>query len=193
MLQCVIPEISHYCIRQYDWIRGYASSPRSMFPIILCKAEWLLSQNSRGFESYNLGKQWISCSPFFPNHLLLSLSKRHTSVSYILTYIIILPPSSIFDCSINTYIFFPFSSLFFLFNGLLVLDQFPWINFFFVKKIIQWNPVNTVTNGPKKNWQYWQGGHIYDDFFFFTRKCMAVIMRWLYYWGCRKAWFHCLR
>lgn len=103
MLQCVIPEISHYCSRQYDWIRGYASSPRwSMFPIILCISEWLFSQNSRGFESYNLEKQWISCSPFFPNHLLFSLSKRHTSLSYVLTYIIILPPSSIFDCSINT-------------------------------------------------------------------------------------------
>lgn len=124
MLQCVIPEISHYCSRQYDWIRGYASSPRSMFPIILCKAEWLLSQSSRGFESYNLEKQWISCSPFFPNHLLLSLSKRHTSVSYILTYIIILPPSSIFDCSINTYIFFPFSSLFFF----CLMVRWFWIN-----------------------------------------------------------------
>ena len=100
--------------RQYDWIRGYASSPRSMFPIILCISEWLFSQNSRGFESYNLEKKWISCPPFFPNHLLFSLSKRHTSVSYVLTYIIMLPPSSIFDCSINTYIFFPFSSLFFL-------------------------------------------------------------------------------
>ena len=110
MLQFVIPEISHDCSRQYDWIRGYASSPRLMFPNILCISEWLFSQTSRGFESYNLEKQWIfwSCSPFFPNHVLFSLSKSHTSVSYFLTYIIILPPSSIFDCSINAYIFFSF-------------------------------------------------------------------------------------
>ena len=41
---------------------------------------------------------------------------------------------------------------------------------------IQWNPVNTVTNGPKKF------GHInrvavLTTVFFFTRKCMAVFAR----------------
>ena len=191
MLQCVIPEISHYCSRQYDWIRGYASSPRSMFPIILCKAEWLLSQNSRGFESYNLEKQWISCSPFFPNHLLLSLSKRHTSVSYVLTYIIILPPSSIFDCSINTYIFFPFSSLFFC-----LMVRWFWIN---SRELIFFRQKDNTVEPCKYSHQWAQkklavlAGWPYLRRFFFTRKCMAVITRWLYYWGCRKAWFHCLR
>ena len=36
--------------------------------------------------------------------------------------------------------------------------------------ILQWNPVNTVTNGTKKF------GHINEGFF--TRKCMAVFARW---------------
>lgn len=58
------------------------------------------------------------------------------------SFIIILQPSSIFDCSINPYIFFLFSFLFLLVNGPMVVDQFPWINFFFFKKIIQWNPHN---------------------------------------------------
>ena len=155
MLQFVIPEISQDCSGQYDWIRGYASSPRSMFPNILWISEWLFSQNSWGFESYNLERQWIfwSCSPFFPNHLLFCLSRRHTSASYFLTYMIISPPSSIFDFSINTYIFFLISSLFFC-----LMVRWFWINFreliFFVKKIIQWNPVNMVTNGPRKIWRY---------------------------------------
>ena len=127
VLQCVIPEISQDFSRQYDWIRGYASSPRSMFPHILCISELLFSQNSRGFESYNLEKQWIfwSCSPFFPNHLLFFLSKSYTRVSYFLTYIIILPPSSVFDCSINTYNYF---FLFLVFFFVCLMVQWFWIN-----------------------------------------------------------------
>ena len=39
-------------------------------------------------------------------------------------------------------------------------------------KTIQWNPINTVTNGPKKK--------------------MAVTTRWRYYRGGRKAEFHCI-
>ena len=64
---------------------------------------------------------------------------------------------------------------------------------------IQWNPVNTVTNGPKKI------GHINGvavlTRVFFTRKCMeflpggqkkvAVITRWRYYRGGREAGFRC--
>ena len=67
---------------------------------------------------------------------------------------------------------------------------------------IQWNPVNTVTTGPK------QFGHINGvavlTRVFFTRKCMAVFTKRPkksgrnnevtrpYYRGGRKAGFHCI-
>ena len=37
---------------------------------------------------------------------------------------------------------------------------------------LEWNPINTVTNGPKKVWLYLQVTIL--TLGFFTRKCMAV-------------------
>ena len=55
----------------------------------------------------------------------------------------------------------------------------------FALSSVQWNPVNTVTNKPKKfgpinGWPYYRGGckarfHCINEGFFFTRKCMAVL------------------
>ena len=73
---------------------------------------------------------------------------------------------------------------------LLKIHMYPWKNRDWK---IQWNPVNSVTNGPKKF------GHINEGFF--IRKCLAVfarrpkevavIMRWPYYRGGRNVGFHC--
>ena len=116
---------------QYDWIHGYASSPRLMFPNIPCTciSEWLFLQNSLGFESYNVEKQWIfwSCFPF----------------PQIINY-------------------YPLSH-----SGTPLIQSPIYEGFFFSQENV---------------WQFLRD----------SQKKVAVIMRWLYYQGGRKAWFLCL-